>query len=462
MATPPTGQADELEFVLDDLDGRSAGKAILADDGALTRRSLRARLWGHGPFPYGGVIVLLLALLLGIAPSARDGLPATVDLGGARLARAGMAHALYIEPGVPWAVVSVDGRWLPRIPRYGDASALYLSPGTHQVEWRAAPFDTLTCTLSQPGSPSDTCAHGEVVDGSTPGIIATIVAFDPSLTSLSGRRRSELVADIQSVLDSQTSSETVQPGERYVDAAGSPPAAAWAHAPVAQAPLLATLRLKLVSDLDGAQTCHIDYSESCAPVGQDCRFLCTLSEAAPGTMWQVLAIVRGLWTFATPDGHTIIADAPDGLAGAGTGVILRLKWTGEAWQVALSYFQPSIPGPGYILPTQLGGYPGCTWLLTELDAQVFAPHSGDVSQQLAWHVASGPPGAAGCLAIGTGAGAAPASVGAPLQGAYLLQRFGIILAANDAAHQRWPYLPLASPYARQLAATIAATRFPRA
>jgi hypothetical protein len=408
------------------------------------------------------VIVLLLALLLGIGPSARDGLPSDVDLGGARLARAGMAHALYFEPGAPWAAVSVDGHWLPRVPRYGDPSALYLSPGAHQFVWHADPFDPQTCVLSQPAARSDTCAHGEVVDGSTPGMVSTIVAIQPSLTSLSSPRRTELIAAIQHVLDGQTAVETVQPGERYVDAAGSPPPAAWAHLPVAQAPLVATLRLKLVSDLEGAQTCHIEYSESCEQSGQDCRFLCTLSEVAAGNVWQALAIVRGLWTFTTPNGQGVASGIPDGLAGAGTGVILLLKWSGAAWHVALSYFEPSVPSPGYTLPTQLGGYPGCTWLLTELDAQVFAPHGGDASQQLAWHVASGPPGAAGCLAIGTGAAAAPASVGAPLQGAYLLQRFGIILAANDTAHHRWPYLPLAGPYARELAATIAATRFPRA
>jgi hypothetical protein len=179
-------------------------------------------------------------------------------------------------------------------------------------------------------------------------------------------------------------------------------------------------------------------------------------------VWQALAIVRGLWTFTTPGGQNVVTDAPDGLAGAGTAMILGLRWTGAAWQVVvLNFFQPALPSPGFTPPPQLGGYPGCTWLLTELDAQVFVPHGGDASQQLTWRVATGPPGAAGCLAIGTGAGVAPASAGAPLQGVYLLQRFGVILAANDLAHQRWPYLPVAGTYARQLAVMLAATRFPR-
>src|SRR5690242_17735747 len=34
---------------------------------------------------------------------------------------------------------------------------------------------------------------------------------------------------------------------------------------------------------------------------------------------------------------------------------------------------------------------------------------------------------------------------------FLLHRFGIILAANDAAHHYFPFLPLASAYERQLA-----------
>jgi hypothetical protein len=463
---PPSSLTDELEIVLDDLDDREGahGTAILAEVGAPPDWSWLAHLRGRGRVPYAGVIVLVLALLLGIAPSMRDGTALAPDDGdGAPLARAGMAHAVYIEPSVPWATVSVDGRRLPHIPPWGSASALYLTAGTHHLVWRAAPFDPMTCTISRPGRPSDTCSHEEVVDGATPGVIATDVLFQPSLTSLSMRRRGDLIAVIQRAMDAQTATETVQPGERYVGASGSLPLALSAREPVATTPMVARLRLRLVSDFDGAQTCHIEFSESCEQGGQDCRYLCTLSGTPNGDVWQAPAIVRGLWTFATPAGQSIVADAPDGLSGAGTAVLLRLRWTGAAWQVALAYFQPALPSPGYTLPpAQLGGYPGCTWLQTELDAQVFALHGGDPGQQLTWRVAAGPPGASGCLAIGASAGVAAASVGAPLQGAYLLQRFGVILAANDLAHQRWPYLPLASPYARQLATTLAATQFPHA
>jgi hypothetical protein len=462
---PPSDYIDDLEIVLDDLDNRDSarGETILADAGTRPDWSWRTHLRGHQPLPFGGTILLMLALLLGIAPSARDGTALAVEVGvGARLARAGMLHAVYIEPSVPWATVSVDGRNLPRMPRYGGATALYLTTGRHQLQWRAAPFNPMTCALSQPANHADTCARDDVVDGATPGVIATVISFQPSLTALPTRRRNDLVVAIQSVLDEQTATETVQPGERYVSAAGSLPPALSAHEPAAAAPLVATLRLRLVSDLEGAQTCHIEYSESCEQSGQDCRFLCTWPETGASEAWQALAIVRGLWTFATPGGQPVVTDAPDGLAGAGTAVSLRLKWTGGRWLVALSYFQPGLPNPGSSLPAQLGGYPGCTWLETELDAQIFVAHTADPGQQLTWRVAAGPPGAAGCLAIGSSASDAAAGVGAPLIGAYLLQRFGVILAANEAAHQRWPYLPLASAGERQLAATLATTQFPRA
>ncbi|HEV2235680.1 MAG TPA: hypothetical protein VGR57_03375 [Ktedonobacterales bacterium] len=468
MATrPPPHGADALEIVLGDLDDRddrggARGQAILADGGVGVGVgpdwSWLAQLRGRGRVPFAGVIVLLVALLLGVTPSARDGTALVVDVGaGARLALSGMAQAIYVEPSVPWATVTLDGRRLPHIPQYGGASALYLTPGTHKLVWRAAPFDSMPCTLSQPTSPSDTCARAEVVNGDTPGVIATDVFFKPSLTTLSAQQRGALVTTIQRALDAQTASETVQPGERYVGVDGSLPPELWGQEPVATAPLAATLRLRLVSDYSGAQTCHIEYSESCEQGGQDCRFLCSLAGSPYGDAWQALAIVRGLWTFATPGGKSVVSDAPDGLAGAGTAVHLRLKWSGSAWQVALTYFSPSLPAPGHSLPpAQLGGYPGCTWLQTALDTGEFDQHAGSAGPTLTWRVAAGPPGAVGCLAIGASAGIAPP------QGAYLLQRFGVILAANDLAHQRWPYLPLAGSYARQLATMIATTQFPHA
>ncbi|HEY7983192.1 MAG TPA: hypothetical protein VID73_03430 [Ktedonobacterales bacterium] len=468
MATRPSPLgADELEIVLDDLDDDTGAhqSVILADvgTGAGARPDWLWRAHPRGRVPYAGMIALLLALLLGVAPSARDGTALVLEVGGgARLALAGMAHAVYVEPSVPWATVSVDGRRLPHIPRYGGASALYLTPGTHRLVWRAAPFDPMPCTFSQPASSADTCAREEVVSDATPGVIATDVSFQPSLTALSARRRDELVAAIQRALDAQTASATVQPGERYVGADGSLPPELWAQEPVASTPLVATLRVRLVSDYTGAQTCHIDYSESCEQGRQDCRFLCAFEGAATGDAWQALAIVRGLWTFATPGGESIVANAPDGLAGAGAAVILRLTWTGAVWQVVLRSFQPAPPSSQFIPLPQLGGGPGCTWLLTELDSGEFDQYTSAASQRFAWRIAAGPPGAAGCLAIGAGAGATPASVGAPPQGVYLLQRFGVILAANDLAHQRWPFLPLAGAYARQLAATLAATQFPHA
>lgn len=453
--------------MLDALDAGDGarGEAILSDVGVRSEPDWTwlAHLRGRGPVPYGGVILLVLALLFGVAPSTSDGGPIAVQLGdGVRLAPAGMERAIYIEPGVPWAAVSVDGHRLPRIPRYGGATALYLAPGEHWIRWHAEPFDQVVCSVTHVPSSDDVCPHDVVVSGATPGVLATVVSFLPSLTSLSPRRRADLVAAIQRVLDAQTATATVQPGERYVGAEGSLPLGISVREPVAGAPLLATLRLQLVSDLNGAQFCHLDYSELCDQRGQDCRFLCTVSEAATGGIWQAMAVVRGLWTFTTLGGQSVVADAPDGLSGQGTGAFLRLRWTGRSWQVALSYVAPAIPGPGLAPPPQLGGYPACTWLLTELDAQVFAPNDGAASELLSWRVASGPPGAAGCLAIGSELGGASGGAGSPSGDVYLLQRFGVILAANDAAHQRWPFLPAASPYARSVAATLAATRFPHA
>lgn len=60
---------------------------------------------------------------------------------------------------------------------------------------------------------------------------------------------------------------------------------------------------------------------------------------------------------------------------------------------------------------------------------------------------AGPVPAAGCVAIATPGGG--------IQGppAYILQRFGVVLAENAVARQVWPNLPAASPQEERLAAS---------
>ena len=39
----------------------------------------------------------------------------------------------------------------------------------------------------------------------------------------------------------------------------------------------------------------------------------------------------------------------------------------------------------------------------------------------------------------------------PLPVAYVIQRFGVLLAVNSTAHNLWPFLPVADAYTQQLA-----------
>ena len=66
----------------------------------------------------------------------------------------------------------------------------------------------------------------------------------------------------------------------------------------------------------------------------------------------------------------------------------------------------------------------------------------------------------GCVAVTTDLplpGSTPTPSSPHMQTAYLLYRFGIILAANMTAHSYWPYLPVAGAYEQQLAAQVAKT-----
>src|SRR5262249_32826725 len=63
--------------------------------------------------------------------------------------------AVFFGDGVPWGVLRVDGE-LVAIGRISGAP-LRLAPGHHTVDYHAAPFPHLRCTISVPRSHSDTC-----------------------------------------------------------------------------------------------------------------------------------------------------------------------------------------------------------------------------------------------------------------------------------------------------------------
>ena len=78
---------------------------------------------------------------------------------------------------------------------------------------------------------------------------------------------------------------------------------------------------------------------------------------------------------------------------------------------------------------------------------------------LQWQFASGEVLAAGCVGVASPVqpvGITPTPTHAAPLLAYCLQRFGILLAANNQAHRIWPFLPFADAYEQHLAQQLAA------
>jgi hypothetical protein len=412
-------------------------------------------------------LILALVSMLGSFSSVRERAAALL-FGPTRVATATPApfpDRFYIVPGVGWASVSLDGRRLSHLPVIGLDAPLRLARGRHQLLWRADPFGTVQCVISVPITGADTCPYDRTSPGDA-GSAAWVITFFPSLTDLARDQQTHLEAVIQQSLDVEQSTAIVRPGEWYVGPAGvqAPDFAtlegpeASGHLRAATQPLTATLTLRLATDLDTAQTCHFNYAEVCAFYGQDCRFFCTLPLADQAADWNVLAVARGSWSFVTQGGQTVLKDAPDGLAYAGAAVYLHIRWDGVVWHVTHDYVAPTLAyqSDRYAdVPT--ADDPTCAWLRTELDAQAFK--LTNTAQYLTGQYATGAMHAAGCVAVATRqqAGEVPPTAGATLPPAYLLQRFGVLLAANDTAHQLWPYLPVADAYERSLAQQLAAS-----
>ena len=360
----------------------------------------------------------------------------------------------YVQGNPPWGHLAIDGHLLSTVPTPGAAGPLHLSPGHHTLQWRAAPFIPQTCTLSVPAAyASDTCVDNNTIQLSG-GTFVPIISFEVSLDNLPAQQRVALVTAAQAALNGVQSSTIVRPGERYALPA---PCSASQPLPgqlsgcfgVAHQPLRATLRFQLDTDAVADASCASPEPQPpCSFSSQNCHLFC--SGFSPPA-WNVLAPVRDLFTFTLPNGHVVVQDVPDNLSEESL-ISLQITWDQAGWHVS-----PQLGGAQSFF-----GFPTCEPLAlnTNLlgDPQVTTPSLSLESLQFSYTVGSSL--ADGCVAVATDhplSGGTPTPSSPPAQTAYLLYRFGIILAANSTAHRYWPYLPLADPYEQQLAAQAAKT-----
>lgn len=400
-------------------------------------------------------VLVALAIVLGSVASLRAGVTGLLS-GSTPIPTevlAPGADQFYIVAGVPWAVVSLDGRPLAHLPAIGTAPPLRLARGHHQVDWHAAPFQPVRCIISVPVHGTDTCPYDRAYVKQA-GHSAWAITFYASLMMLPDDQRAALVRVAQAALDATSSSALVQPGELYAHLLAD------RLVDRATQPLRATLRLQLASDLAAVQSCQFGVTEHCTFLGQNCLAFCTLPEQGAPPYWSVLAVVRPLWDFATMDGRSVARDQPDGLALAGTGILLHVKFKLDqgAWQVTPTFTDPQLTYLSATFPESPPGVePACAFVQTSVRAETL-PHATDPQYaQLDWHFAIGSVRADGCVGVAMPQpnAAISATPSPALPPAYCLQRFGVLLAANDLAHRLWPELPVAGAYEQSLARQLA-------
>lgn len=416
----------------DDTDDDSANDAIRTTEtigGKTARwRSVRSplapRLTRRDKVARAGVamVAVLFASVFLIATSApvRRGLGSVVagsPLAGKNRTASG-DETVYFENGVPWGTLWLDGH---RVRQSASQlfGSLQVGKGHHTLTYSDPPFPKLSCHFDMPISRTNTCPLEVSPSASAvmSGIYVPIVDLGATPDRIPSSSREDLVNAADGALRGLSSSTLLLPGSSYLDVQGKPE--------VAARPLLATLHFRINTD----PSVVAPYM----PGQQLCSQICFLGDGSysPDT-WGLLALAQVSWSYAVPDGPTVVANAPAGrlTGGSRTLVALDVSWNG-AWQVTAR------PGND-----QYAASPICDV------AQALLPpitrHNGTEPPYTQRQVPTSN-GANGCLIV-----TQLTKAGAPTGPAYVLYRFGILLAVNEAARTLYPSLPVAGPYEQGL------------
>jgi hypothetical protein len=395
----------------------------------------------------------LLIVLLALTPVSR------LFLGGSPPTVEPSTYYFGLDANPPWGSLSVDGKRVALFSR-GAYTLFSLPRGQHTLTWRAAPFAPQQCRLSVPVDfGSATCQFPDAAPHLA-GSVSASIGFPTNLTMLSAGQRTALIQAAQAVLDRQQSSETIQAGEVYAQTSAVSGAntrsctvvlqrAAICFA-AAHQPLEATLRLQMDTGPSPAAPCASGACDSGSP---DCRFFCDVPAFVASNimlspaLWQASIQVQLLWQFATPDGRVVEKKQADsfilGQQNALT-VPLNITWNGLSW--------------GVTLDSQSGAFrsdaPVCQAAVGDVYTLLFASTPPSAEPQLV----PGPTSASGCLItipLGVGANGTPTPTASTV--AYVIQRFGVLLAVNALAHHLWPFLPVADASTQHLAQQLIPT-----
>ncbi|HZU71026.1 MAG TPA: hypothetical protein VFA09_27360 [Ktedonobacteraceae bacterium] len=389
-----------------------------------------------------GIIALVIVVIIGSSPATRNSLQTGI-FGQVPTPTPTLAPGIdlfYIE-GIPsWSQVSIDNHPVAHLPAIGE-TPIRIPRGQHVIIWDAYPFDEQSCTISVPPVfATDTCRVNQAVHLDS-GLSAWVISFDVSLAMLPDNQQTALIQATQAALDKLQSTTTIRSGEQYaMNVLTGGDLQEMVTSVTATQPLQATLSFHLDAGPNSQQTCATQVIlQDC----QSCHLFCPIplsasKVATDARQWNVLALIYSTWTYATIDGRIIARDQSNS---ADHLLELSITWNGKNPHVGI-VFSKQITSRGDLACLSAEEEIGSTG-----EYSVTSDETG-----VNWQFSTGSDLSAGCLAIGTplNGSTTPAA-----SNAYLLDRFGVILAANFAAHQYWRQLPVADTYELELAQQLA-------
>ena len=366
------------------------------------------------------------------------------------------ADLFYVETNPPWGHIYIDGKLMSRLPVVGEEAPIQLGRSQHKISWVAEPFEVQNCTVTVPPVIDDNSCHFNRTAATPSGAVAWVISFTPSLVNLRPDKRAALIDAIQQQINQGVEPQILHPGEMYaIDGTNR-------RFAIARQPVQATLHFNLVTQ-PGAGRCTIYgfvgfYNQeggSCSFMQQDCHLLCDIAQfsSLPGeAAWQAMGVVRATWEYTTLDGNSIVRDQPDSTANArgyGHFVPLQITWDGQQWHVGAILSGIHLLSRLYNLELLIDDL-ACASMRDEIRMNK-QYRSAVLEDSIAiWAYYSDQGAGIDCVAqvVPNNQSAKQPRVAQP---AYLLHRFGIVVAVNDAARKIWPGIPIADVYERDVA-----------
>lgn len=333
---------------------------------------------------------------------------------------------VYLEHGAPWGSVTLDGKKTKFANLGTTVSWIKIPRGRHTIAVTQAPFPPLRCAISFPAAANDSCPLFTPVDnqgqalgyqghdiGTGSGITfpggVRFIDLGARFSMLPQNAQDALVAAVSAEMTSPATPLLLQPGDHYLRDDGTV-AVARTTLQVTFIPTLLTPANAIPSD------------------SQSCISFCDVSGVGlgGGGTWDITVSMLGSWRIATVTGQVIAQHAPMFAAdplyqnlSPSIPATMSMLWTGK-WQVSAR---------------NIYGYSFSSVCQT---AQEMAGINISNSQMsiLGMNAQPGRTPGQGCvISIG---------LNAPNDSPNLLYRFGVLLAANDAARRAFPSLPVAS------------------